>query len=633
MPLPYRTTLEIEDCDVVALAEQQVQLWLERRGKVDPERRTGFLSGEFLTPGTHELGSQRRLLVASHDRDEDSSKRRLLRFTEVTPAGVWQVDTYALAYTDGKPRRTLVIEASRVDQSEAPGQVDPPKLVEQLLGEFRVLDSLTPVTPDPLLIGAYDVEDVLTAITDRNRTVAVIVASSMEPEADEPLRAMVTQLTRKVAGTACVFVVRHQAVSALNQRLSPSHEVAPGYVRTFLPRVDLTNPADGARHRRLRPDRFAQAIRGNLVSRSLQEAFAEQVRGTQLETPLPTGLLRQMRMLEREAAEISVLHTVSTEREDTLSTLIVTEAVPPGPEDGQATTTHPSLESPSTTAPVRDHSSWLERILASVLRRKGARASLTLVEEAEHRIQHLEAMEAHADQLERAVDRLEQEKAALHADLEYRSLELAEAEKAIDDLSRKVRYFRSQLREAAPDRADRMPADDPQWEQPESLEDLALRLIPDLDNSLCSRVVFTGDLDEVTAASTRDSFGHAVQRAWKSVRALYDYADLKSQGKFQGNVEAYLKSGEHDGWKVPVGWHAPHESEPTLNAWGHERLLPVPRGVPGAPKVLMKAHFKCDSSNTFAVRMHYFDDTSGPSGKIYIGYIGRHKTTVGTKNT
>lgn len=44
-------------------------------------------------------------------------------------------------------------------------------------------------------------------------------------------------------------------------------------------------------------------------------------------------------------------------------------------------------------------------------------------------------------------------------------------------------------------------------------------------------------------------------------------------------------------------------------------------------EIRMAAHFKPTWTDTFAPRMHYFDDTDG-TGKIYVGYIGRHLTNT-----
>ena len=45
----------------------------------------------------------------------------------------------------------------------------------------------------------------------------------------------------------------------------------------------------------------------------------------------------------------------------------------------------------------------------------------------------------------------------------------------------------------------------------------------------------------------------------------------------------------------------------------------------------MEAHFRPTHQDTFAPRMHYYDDTAG-TGKVYIGYIGKHLTNLQTSD-
>lgn len=44
---------------------------------------------------------------------------------------------------------------------------------------------------------------------------------------------------------------------------------------------------------------------------------------------------------------------------------------------------------------------------------------------------------------------------------------------------------------------------------------------------------------------------------------------------------------------------------------------------------MMLAHFKCGLVGIVSPRQHYYDDVSG-SGKVYVGYIGRHLTKKST---
>jgi hypothetical protein len=54
------------------------------------------------------------------------------------------------------------------------------------------------------------------------------------------------------------------------------------------------------------------------------------------------------------------------------------------------------------------------------------------------------------------------------------------------------------------------------------------------------------------------------------------------------------------------------------------RTLPVPREVDPSGRIVMEAHIRIGSGKPPAPRMHLHDDTSGETGKIYIGHLGPH---------
>lgn len=624
MPLPYRTVLRLpEDVDVVALAERQVQEWLERR-KVDGHHRKGFISGEFFTPGEHELGRQRRLLVARADRDEDGSRRCLLRFTEQNDAGTWQVDAVALQYTEsGAPRRTLIVEAVRVDDPEAPGQVDPPGLVQQLLAEQRVIDGRTVVTPQPILVDIDGIDEAFGAITDPSRNVEVIVAASAGRQWEGALRDRVASLTAKVTGAASVYVIAWGAVNELNARLGRHHQVEFGHIRTFVPGVQLGDAADSHRHRILGPHTFARAIKGTRVSLGLQQAFAAQARTRQLGSPLPSDVRRQRRLLEQAVDELRQapgLETHTTLLTGTASKTSVESTAGAGRQDGAT----------------GDLEAWFRNLLEAVLDAPLRDITKTVVDDATAAVKRLREYGEHWRTRERDQrDLLEREQdsyAQLKHEYDYQGLELVEAQEEISRLSDHVRYLQLQLTRAGKGLEAYSFHPDTTWATPSDLSELALLLMPDSsDHAVCEKVVFTGNLDDVVAAQERDVNGLVVQRAWKAVRVLHDYAQAKATGDFQGSVQSYLDSDGVSGLKVPSTWHAPGETNATMERWGSERILPVPESVEPSGRVTMKAHFKCDNSNTFATHMYYFDDTER-SGKVYVGYIGRHKTNTKTSS-
>lgn len=614
MPLPYRTVIQLPaGTDSIRLAEQEVQAWLEARRKVEPKRRVGFTRGSFFEPGVHPLSAKSTLSIARSEHEQSGARSLLMRFMERSKSGTWQVDVVALGSSEStQGTDTLVVQAIRVDQPDASGQVDPPYLVKQLLAREDVRDGLTPVTPEPRFVSEGSVDEVRRAITDPARSVTVIVAVSPGREYEAKFRALVQQLTSKLVGVASVFVLSPDAARELNGHLPASHQVESGRVRTYFPDVDLEDPADGRRHRVLGPRTFARAIQGSRVATYLQEAFALQTRAALLASPLPRTLRRQVAALQAQLADF--------EREAAVEERVVK-----------------ARRSETQSSIVRSSEGIVDRVRKLVERWLG-------------RVDKVEA--AHLDQIDRRLEVQDALVAALKAEvetvrerenvardqleivryeLEYRQLELAESERETSKLTDLVSYLQRELVAAGRAAQAYAPSIETSWEVPADLSELALLLMEDSDHPVAKRVVFTGDPDKVAEADLRDQSGLYVQRCWEFIRALYDYAELKSCGDFSGNVHSYLTSPDHLGAKVPVTRHASSETRQTMDQWGAKRIFPVPADVDPSGRATMPAHFKAGQDNTFAPRLHYLDDVDR-SGKVYVGYIGRHLTNKHTKN-
>lgn len=74
------------------------------------------------------------------------------------------------------------------------------------------------------------------------------------------------------------------------------------------------------------------------------------------------------------------------------------------------------------------------------------------------------------------------------------------------------------------------------------------------------------------------------------------------------------------------------ESEFVMNneRMREERRFPVDRTVDAAGIMVMAAHIKIERIGPLAPRVYFYDDTGGQSGKVHIGYIGRHLTNTRT---
>ncbi len=114
------------------------------------------------------------------------------------------------------------------------------------------------------------------------------------------------------------------------------------------------------------------------------------------------------------------------------------------------------------------------------------------------------------------------------------------------------------------------------------------------------------------------------KRAWRAFTAMNAYAAAKATGEFAGNFREYCADGQVEA--VPVGWVALAESETTDNneRFRELRTFSISRAVSGELKAYMPAHIKIAQGGYPAPRIHFHDDSGGPTGKVHIGYFGVH---------
>lgn len=116
------------------------------------------------------------------------------------------------------------------------------------------------------------------------------------------------------------------------------------------------------------------------------------------------------------------------------------------------------------------------------------------------------------------------------------------------------------------------------------------------------------------------------RKAWRALRALEGYAGAKAAGLVEGNFLQYCRLSPSGCEVVPAEWVAATESETTSNnpRFREARTFDVPLKVNQAGRVYMDEHIRLEKGSDPAPRMHFWDDTSGATGRIYVGYLGRH---------
>lgn len=648
MAVGYRAILRLDDDeDALHLAEEQLKSWL--LSKTHPRRNATLHSAEWEGAGEHHLGKKSLLRVVDGAEREDHTRRCLYRLEEGTSAGTFVVSMFAISSPSATPgqRQSLVVEAEKLqtDRDEAISSISTPRLVRSILERAPAHDGLARLAGSPTVVSPDDVGELLAVIKDSTRISPIIVGASIATEADAKWMRLLANLTRESTGVAAVYALNAGAVEPLNRLMPGSHQVLRGRVRTFLPHVDLAATDDGLRHRFLGPNTLANNIvdKDRLsVHQALAFTHAESARRRLIELQIPADIRRSMEILTAEELRLSrKVRTNEALREVSLSRPTASSDGDLGPLPSSAETTTGTVitapheqrrgeDSPPSDDARSESARFMSRLQHLMGRLLGRKPEGDLLQEVEDAITR-SAVEAEiaAQQADELLDKaaaLEQENFELKAQLQDVELEAAiEAEEALD-ASRRAAYYRDALRGAQRFDALVVPEDDAGWLAPESVQEMIETLVSG-NHRIRRFVVFTGDRGAVNEVDKRDQVGRYARTFWDYARVLHDYAKARESG-YQGNVHMYLSDDDAPaGHKCSPHRHASTESDSTQQQWADERLFPIPPEVAEGRRVLMLAHFKPTHDSQFAPRMHYFDDTA-KSGKIYIGYIGRHLTNT-----
>jgi hypothetical protein len=185
-----------------------------------------------------------------------------------------------------------------------------------------------------------------------------------------------------------------------------------------------------------------------------------------------------------------------------------------------------------------------------------------------------------------------------------------------DDLSRQLRYVRTELAASGSTVASSQPIED--FEPVLCTEVLAQA------REHLSMLEIPASVDE--GAEQLDAHGDEswAARSWSALRALDNYAQLKADG-LDGSFFQYCEQGLGD-FRIPVSWVSPAETAMTLNNPKFRRLrtLPVSSEVEADGSVLMQEHIRIERGGSPAPRIYYYDDTRGSTGRVHVGWLGPH---------
>ncbi|MFJ4902896.1 hypothetical protein [Streptomyces sp. NPDC088727] len=189
-----------------------------------------------------------------------------------------------------------------------------------------------------------------------------------------------------------------------------------------------------------------------------------------------------------------------------------------------------------------------------------------------------------------------------------------------ENLSSEVAWLRRQLA-MVPGRTYAEPA--PQKQKgPESWEELL-----ELATLLFARVQIGDIKDPLTKLANHKNERTWLRRTWDALEALDAYAEAKKEhgADLLPHFNAYLNWPEAT-VVVPSTMYCPSEVLIDRSASEKKRRARLFHAE-GLGEVFMGAHFRVGGVKPPAPRMHVYDDTSGPTGMVHVGYIGPHLPT------
>lgn len=181
------------------------------------------------------------------------------------------------------------------------------------------------------------------------------------------------------------------------------------------------------------------------------------------------------------------------------------------------------------------------------------------------------------------------------------------------------------------------PADEPEDRAPTPVSDeppLRARHQPvtfaevfDLTRTHLSRVVLpervTSQVAELTGTAKTSVW---VARTWAILTSLQEYAEQRTDGlTAAANLRTWMTTQTHPAFspsQVAIGESAVTASTKKFRT---ERTFRVPRDVNPSGRVVMESHVRVDAGGSYpAPRLYFYDDTTGTTGQIHVGYIGPH---------
>ena len=615
-------------------------------------------------------------------------ERQLLEMVERTGDGhqQWTTRIFAMHATKESNYRDVVwIEVTPPRDFE--GDAKPPRLVRDLNDRGMPLsESLQSISDD------RQVEELIGWIRDERRRASVVVAAPLTDGSGEGdlvakcrWKEILGSLTKDSLGCASYFLLTPDAYRQFRERIGEECVMPRGSLRTYLPGFRPDDPTDRFRHRvlsaatllrgydeknkRFRPELSAIIARTPCeylwekgLDKELRRAQAplDKKRLTvptfyPLRKATESAELLDERVRQRVAESLSVLshEAVLPVEESSKPELVKPEGAAPGAHvsDGSGSAV---VAEPAPQRSESPHLAWYEplrRLIRRFLPSFSPRTPADLTSGVMALSSGLDSMNRTYEELSSERDKLSGELQAakelldgaaddseeirtLKEDYDNLDRELSEAQEERENLARRNQYLEWKVKNPGATDVERDFVEEQLDARPTCMSEFFDRMTLGSFDTVTNYVVLSdpdGMMEDILKLDALASSRYAAE-FWNYVLVLRDYMRAREAGDFAGgNVHDYLANPPEGYRTCSAARHKSNESETVKGneKMRRERTRPVPREVDPSGEIEMWAHFAPTHCDQNAPRMYYYADTK-TTGKVYIGYIGRHLTNTRT---
>jgi hypothetical protein len=620
LSIGYRAVLHLPSgSNAVEAVEKEFRIWVEQKG---------YPQGlDFEKPFMVRKSDTDSIAVSALSNGAETAKSFVL--LETNSDRLWKVSLYALAGHTASEGGLILIE---VDVSHSDGEnpvdlIEPPRIARNLLKTYSATDGAIPLTPSATYLSSEnEVSQLLHEIENPDRRATINVAPSPGATFDAAWKELLDNLVKRGTGNASTYILADELISKFNSLIGvASFGAAPGTVRSYVPGFDPADPSSRSKHRYVSTSGLQKSIQNRsgrwVASPHLQKAFNVNTRLRFIQTEIPLAIRASVAALDEATERLRK----TEKRQDKLrqaSLPNISETEPRRQEENSA---------------VADSNSAVPHVHALQRFKRLVKRILGIEEITVEAIQELETVfarnQADLEASEELLQEAEAEKRlSLSASNQLRESN-SDARESLEQERRRVRQLEYENRMLRKSFGKDTQIDESalfETDPPQLMEELINRLTDAGDSKyawLRNNVGFTGSEDPAMQLDSQADAHIYVDATWDRIAVLYDYVESKKSPRpFSGDVESYLRSpSEHTGKTTGLPNHSPNESSQVKAnpKYRKPRTLPVPTSVRPDGYVEMWAHFRIDTSNTVAPRLHYYDDTAN-TGKVYVGYIGRH---------